>query len=323
MKKLNIVIASLAVGLLVSTSCKKAIVYEPIGDGGQKIVKIVNYGGMKGTSGFAASALVLDLSLPTQSVTVQLELSAPQVSDKDLTVTVGYSAAKLAAFNTGQPAGSTIFQALTASQYSLSTTTVKIKAGQVLSEPFDIIFRPNQLDVAISYMLPIEIISITGGNGDIFAAAGTGTAYFRIIGNFLAGKYTWRYRRWQGQDTTVAPLQDLVSTTTLLPITATSLMTRELYTESFVDPGKGIVLGFTETGGVLSGFNVSLLPSTVAAIPAGGFRLIDGPKFRPPGFTLVGNAASKFIGTKFATYIQYENSTPAFRTLVNEFTKIP
>jgi hypothetical protein len=66
-----------------------------------------------------------------------------------------------------------------------------------------------------------------------------------------------------------------------------------------------------------------LLPSTIAGIPAGGFRLIDGPKFTAGGFKLVGTGATQFIGTQFATYIQYENSTPAFRTLVNEFTKIP
>jgi hypothetical protein len=309
--------------IVLFSSCKKVENFEAIGDGGQKYVKIIDYGGIKGTSGFTQSALVLDLSLPTQSVPMQLELTTAQVYPQDITVTVGYSAAKLTAFNAAQPAGGTIFTALTAAQYSLSTTTVKIKAGQTMSETFNVIFRPDQLDVASSYMLPIEIKSISGGNGEI-AAPGSGTAYFRIIGNYLAGKYSWRYRRWQGNDTTAAPLQDLVNITNLLPITATSLKSRETYTETFVDPAGGIILGFNDAGGgVLSGFNLSLLPSTIAGIPAGGFVLIEGPKFTAGGFKLVGNAASKFIGTQFATYIQYQNSTPAFRSLVNEFTKIP
>ena len=101
-------------------------------------------------------------------------------------------------------------------------------------------------------------------------------------------------------------------------------MTRETYTETFVDPGNGIVLEFTEAGGILSGFNTSLLPSTTAGIASGGFTLTGGPKFATGGApVVVGNAASNYIGTRFSTYIQYVNSSGGTRTLVNSFVKIP
>lgn len=185
----------LGLSIVLFSSCKKVDNFEPIGDGGQKYIKIVDYGGIKGTSGYTNSALVLDLSLPTEVVPVVLELTTSHVYDQDITVTVGYSAAKLTAFNAAQPAGEIIFLPLSSTQYSLSTTTVKIKAGQTMSEPFNIIFRPDQLDIALSYLLPIEIKSITGGNGELIAA-GTGTAYFHIIGNPLAGNYDMVGERW-------------------------------------------------------------------------------------------------------------------------------
>ena len=100
-------------------------------------------------------------------------------------------------------------------------------------------------------------------------------------------------------------------------------MTRETYTETFVDPGKGIVLDFAENGGVLSNFSLSLLPSTLAGISAGGFILVGGPKFTGTGFNLVGTAATNFMGTNFSTFISYQNSGGNFRTLVNSFVKVP
>lgn len=174
--------------LLFFSACKKDYV-DPLGDGGQKTIGFLTYGG-KTAAASGVTALSLDLSLPKDSLQVQLLYSTPQVSDKDIIVTVSYDAAKLAAFNAAQPAGGIIYAPLTGTQYMLKTTQVKIRAGQTLSDPFFVIFYPNQLDAAKSYLLTLGITKIEGAPSDVKPASGTGTAYFRIIGNPLAGAYT-------------------------------------------------------------------------------------------------------------------------------------
>ncbi len=236
----------------------------------------------------------------------------------DITVTLGYDAAALAAYNATP--GNATYEKLPDSTFTFTQTSVVIKAGTDISK-VTIYFKPDKIDGTKLYMLPI---SITAASGGLFAASNNKTMYFHKIGNPLSGKYSWRYRRWQGADTTVGPLQDVVTIVNLLSVSSTEIMTRETYTTSFIDPAGGIVLGFTNSGGVLSGFNLSLLPTTLALIPAGGFTLSEGPKFATGGaFNLVGTGATSYIGTNFSTYIQYINSTPAFRSLVNSFIKIP
>lgn len=302
------------------SSCKKAIEYKPLGDGGPKYIGFMDYGGPEG---FKKSNLSFNSALPNQSLEVRLLYTGAGTFDNDVTITVGADAAALAAYNAAQPASGIKYTMAPASIYSLPTTTAIIKKGNTMSEPFTIVFHPDQLDPAVSYMLPLSITGISGAPADVAKAPGTGTAYLHVIGNFLAGKYTWRYRRWQTDDTTTVPLQDVLNTVSLAPLSATQIMTRETYTETFIDPAGGVVLGFTETGGVLSNFGLSFLPSTIAGISAGGFLLLDGPKFVGTGFNLVGSSSTNFIGTNFGTYIKYQNSTPAFRSLVNNFVKIP
>lgn len=173
--------------LLFFTACKKDYV-DPLGDKGQKTIGFELVGG-KSINPFKNSALVFDLTLPKDSVQVRLLYSTPQVHDRDITVTVFNDASKLAAFNAAQPAGGIIYLPLTASQFMLKTTQVKIRAGQSLSEPFFVLFYPNQLDASKSYMLTLGISKIEGAPADVKPASGTGNTYFHIIGNPLAGTY--------------------------------------------------------------------------------------------------------------------------------------
>jgi len=45
------------------------------------------------------------------------------------------------------------------------------------------------LDPAVSYMVPVSITSVAGGTNGVKGAPSTGTAYFHVIGNPLAGDY--------------------------------------------------------------------------------------------------------------------------------------
>jgi hypothetical protein len=288
----------------------------------QRSVKILQGGSGEGDIGrskliFADPSAALDSSLITLAY---VDYKSP-VAPATITLTLGVDPAFVTAHNVAFPTG-VQYELMPDSLYTLPGSTT-IKAGETYSPDLKIYFKPNKFNSSKTYMLPIKILSATGVEG-VQVQANYGYIVYTIIGNSLAGKYSWRYRRWQGADTTVAPLQDLLATVNLTPVSATQLLTRETYTETFIDPAGGIVLNFTQSGGTLSNFNLTLLPSTIAAIPAGGFTLANGPTFATGGaFTLVGNATTNYIGTKFSTYIQYINSTPAFRSLVNSFVKIP
>jgi len=174
-------------GFLFS-ACDKVEVAAPIGDGGQKIFTISDYGGTGGN--FSNSALIFpDPTSTSEAVEFQIEYSTPVVADKDITITVGVDAAAVATYNTNHSTGPQ-YQLLPANAYTLTSATGKIPAKQIISEPFTITFNPSVIDVTKNYMLPITIKTADGAPADAKAASGTGTAYFHLIGNPLAGLYT-------------------------------------------------------------------------------------------------------------------------------------
>ena len=168
------------------SSCKKVKVFEPLGDAGPKYIGIMTYGGPEG---YDHSSIALDLSQANASMEVRLLYTGPTVFDNDVTVTMINDAAALAKFNASQPAGGIIFDALSAAQYTLPSTTVKLRAGQSVSDAFIITFHPNLLDASKSYMLPIAVSTITGAPEGVVKAPGTYVAYLHIIGNPIAGTY--------------------------------------------------------------------------------------------------------------------------------------
>lgn len=172
--------------LAVFSACDKPETTDQLANNGQNIVRVNTYGGVG--DNFNNSALVLDLQ-STDPVTVefQLEYVGPQVFGQDLTLTVGVNDAARTAYNT---TAANPYDVFPASNYTLNTTTATIKAGDVFSTPLSItILDPSLLDAAVSYMLPISILSISGGSDGVKPAPSTGTAYFHVIGNPLAGTY--------------------------------------------------------------------------------------------------------------------------------------
>ncbi|MGC4100414.1 DUF1735 domain-containing protein [Ferruginibacter sp.] len=172
----------------VFNACKKVETPEPIGTGGQKIFSIMDYGGTG--DNYGNSALIFsDPSSTSEPLDFQIDYSTPVVSDKDITITVGVDAAAVAKYNTANPTGPQ-YQLLPTNAYVLTTATGKIPAKQTVSEAFTITFNPSVIDVTKNYMLPITIKTADGAPADAKAASGTGTAYFHLIGNPLAGVYT-------------------------------------------------------------------------------------------------------------------------------------
>lgn len=170
----------------VFSACDKPVTTDQLGDSGQNIIRVNTYGGVD--ANFSTSALLLDLSSPDPVETeFQFEYVGSKVFNQDLTLTVGVDDAKRIAYNATVPVANQ-FVELPSSIYTISTTTSTIKAGDVFSTPVTLtILDPSQLDPAVSYMVPVTITGVTGGN--VSAAPSTGTAYFHIIGNPLAGAY--------------------------------------------------------------------------------------------------------------------------------------
>lgn len=172
-------------GLLFFSSCDKPEKYEPIGDGGQKLFKIVDYGGL---SNFSNTALVYDPASTSEVLEFHVEYHGPTVLSNDMTVTIGVNEAAITAYNAGvAPADQ--YSLLPATTYTLLTGTAKIKAGQTISEAFSIEFNPSLIDQSKNLMLPITITSSAGAPADVKVVS-SGIAYFHFIGNPLAGPYT-------------------------------------------------------------------------------------------------------------------------------------
>jgi hypothetical protein len=248
-----------------------------------------------------------------------VNLASVNTMSSDITYTVGVDDSKRTAYNANAANPIVDYVALPAALYTISRTSGTIKAGKRLDTLYLTIGDPTQVDPSKDFMIPITLKTASNG---ITISGNFATAYFHIIGNPLAGKYTWNYRRFQSADTTASPLQNITQTTVCLPVTPTQLMTPETYTQTFISPNDGIVLQFSNNAGTLSNFQTILDATTLAGIPAGGFTLLDGPKLASP-VQIVGTVATNFIGTHFRTYIQYLNSSGGTRSLVNDFIKIP
>lgn len=177
----------LAVVILLFNACDKVESPEPLGNNGQKIIRFLKYGGL-GDNFASNSNLAFPSSHIIDSLELNMEYSAPQLPSTDITVTVAYNAAALAAYNEGLPLNKQ-YQKLPDSTYLLPNNKVTIKAGQLISEAFYLVVYPNKIDGGVNYMLPLSIVNISGGSADAKPASGTGTAYLHFIGNPIAGVY--------------------------------------------------------------------------------------------------------------------------------------
>ena len=166
--------------------CEKPVTTDQLGDNGQKILSFKSVGGL--VTNFSNSTLVFDPTSTSETVEFQLEYSGPHVFDNDVTVTVGLDDAARVAYNsTSGPYNQ--YEAMPDSMYTINNTTAVIKAGAVFSSTLSITLNPSYFDPAVSYMVPITITSISGAPADVKKAPSTGTVYFHVIGNPLAGSY--------------------------------------------------------------------------------------------------------------------------------------
>jgi len=183
----------------------------------------------------------------------------------DLTVTIAIDDAKRVSFNTGS---TTQYTALPAGTYTFPKTTAVIKAGSRLAN-FTISFDPTKIDPTKNYMLPI---SITDAQGQAISG-NFGTIYYHMIGNPIAGNYTWDFTRYNDPaGTQFSTLSFTGATTTFLPVDPTTIQVQSGY---FNQPR--YVLTFSNNAGVLSNFAVSIQPDDMASLVANAITIVTGP----------------------------------------------
>ncbi len=275
----------------------------------QDRVDIVN----GGLTNFTAASIGFNKG-DTTTVTLLINLASVNLPSSPVKVTIGLDAAKV---NTYNAANGTNYVLAPSTIYSIGSTTLTIPAGQQYAQT-TVSFRKDSVDPAVSYMLPI---SITDASGKALTG-NLNTIYYHIIGNPLAGNYLQDFYRWNGtKDTTTAPNSTVFTKKPVVisPASATSLLLPESYITTFVPTSSGVTLSFNNNSGVFSGFALSLDAATKKGLADGGFTVIQTPFLVQA--TLVGTQSTHYAGTTFRIYTVLQNSTPAIRTLIDQFVK--
>ncbi|GGB24925.1 DUF1735 domain-containing protein [Puia dinghuensis] len=235
--------------------------------GGLKPIVQIPEGGM---ANFGNAALTFPGSDASDTAWFHLNYAATNVASKDVTVTIGYDASALAAVNSGLDPTSQ-YAKFPDSTYKFTTTSVTVKAGQSYSAAVPFIVFPVKIDPTKSYMFPI---SITAGGGAT-VSGNFGTIYYHVIGNPIAGTYSWDWTRWNNSTGTGTPTSSSFTggSNVFSPDNPTQIEVTSGYFQ-----GARYVLSFTNNAGVLSNFQVILNPSDVSSqLTANGITVTEGP----------------------------------------------
>lgn len=254
-----------------------------------------------GLNAFGAAALTFPGGDPVDTAYFHVNYAATNVAPSDETITLAVDQAALQAYN----ATSSIQYALFPdSIYSFTSTSVTVKKGNNYTGNIPVVVYPDKIDPTKSYMLPI---SIKGGPAGSTVSGNFGTIYYHVIGNPIAGTYnTYRWRRWNAADSSGAPAYDQqLGPTVFAPDDPTTVEVGSGYYN-----GPRYVITFTNNGGVLSNFSVSLNPADLTTWPGVGISLTSGPTIM---------AADPVNGFYQFTYTVSSGGNP--RTLIDTYSK--
>jgi len=201
------------------------------------------------------------------TLTLIVNLESANLPSSPLKVTIGVDAAKLDSYNS---ANGTSYTIAPSNSYIIGSTTLTIPAGQQFAET-TVTFIAADLDPTISYMLPISIMDASGKQ----LTGNLNTIYYHIIGNPIAGIYTWNFTRWSDPDTTTHSPDGNSFTGGEAIFVPDDKTTVEVPSGYYIGPR--YVISFDNIGGVLSNFNVILNPDDVATMANAGVIVTKGP----------------------------------------------
>ncbi len=244
MKKLIILLGVLTVSLTSCLKDKPNVDFSNIG----AFTEFVH----AGTPYFGSDAITdpgtgSDLSITT---TFQVNITGVNPPTSDVKITIGVDNSVIAPYNAANTAVN--YLQMPDGSFTLPTTTATIKAGTRLAT-FTVTFLKAKLDPALSYMLPVKILSSSIGISGNF-----NIHYFHFIGNDFAGAYLWNYTRTPASGNFVG------QPTTIYPVTPAQFEV----TSGYVGPRYEVT--FTKTGNgasaLYSNFAVKLNPDDVAGL---------------------------------------------------------
>ncbi|HVG42419.1 MAG TPA: DUF1735 domain-containing protein, partial [Chitinophagaceae bacterium] len=172
-----------------------------------------------GLSNFSKSSLQVN-STKTDTIRydVFVDLDYAVATTSPITVTLGLDNSKIGTYNT---ANSKNFQPVTSAMVKILNPTLTIPAGERTAKTTLEVYQ-NKFDPSKSYLIPLTIMSADGAT----LSSNLNTRYINVIGNPLAGTYTWEFRRFNTADTSVTPAASSFTnqTVSVNPITETAIL---------------------------------------------------------------------------------------------------
>lgn len=257
-----------------------------------------------GMANFGNSALTFPGTDEADTAWFRIDFAATNVASKDQTVTLGYDANALAVVNSSLDPTSQ-YAKFPDSTFSFTTTKVTVKSGQNYSAQVPFIVFPSKIDPTKSYMFPI---SITDGSGNTISG-NFGTIYYHVIGNPIAGSYSWDWTRWNNNTGTGSPTSSSFtgSSAVFSPDNPTTIEVPGGYL------GIRYIISFTNNGGTLSNFQISLNADDVAAqLTPSNITVTEGP-------TII--TADPVNGVWKFHFTVYNPGALAYRYLVDKYYK--
>jgi hypothetical protein len=225
-----------------------------------------------GLQNFGADAIT---AAGIDTITFAVGVTAANPPAAPTTITIGVDNTLITKYNSANAA--IVYQPIPAAAFKLAATSVIIPAGKNSTLTTVIIDR-TQLDPAVSYMLPIKVVSA----GGLPISANYGVHYYHIIGNDFAGAYLHTFQRYNAADSTgaLSGASFVNQPSTFSPVSPTEFTVATGYA------GGVYVFDVTFTknaNGTYSNFKVSFTPGSIADGVGSGIALTQPPVFLVAG----------------------------------------
>jgi Domain of unknown function (DUF1735) len=249
-----------------------------------------------GMANFSSNALLFPPTDASDTAHFFVNYASTTTAPQDEVIPIGIDDAALAAYNA---LGGSQYAKFPDSIYSFTATSATVPKGANYSSAVQLTMYPDKIDLTQNYMLPISIKTAPAGST---IASNYTTIYYHLIGNPIAGPYNQEWIRYNNQAGTGVPAYDQTFGGLFAPIDGTTI------NATSGSAGLVYVLTFTNTAGVLSNFQVSFDPGSVAA---SGVTITGGP-------TVI---LADPIGGNYTFNFTYNNSAGAARNITDKFTK--
>jgi hypothetical protein len=186
MKKILLLLSIIVIGY----SCEKVKDVTPLSDSDASTLKFTqNAGGAFPKISYSPDASATSEYISFEDKSIKVKFDGPKTAPQDLFIEFKTNPAGLTKLNADELAKNPAYKAfklLPDSTFKIMVTKDTIYKGEVYADNIknNVLVYPGKIDPSVNYMLPITVT-----NSAYPSAPGTGTIYYYIIGNPLAGSY--------------------------------------------------------------------------------------------------------------------------------------